>query len=76
MTNFLLTKEEQDEMLEMFKQFDKNGDGQLSKQEIIEGYQKFFGKSLSVEEADEIMNELDKNKSGYIDYSGIYLCSQ
>lgn len=70
MADFLLSKEESNEIIAQFKQFDKNGDGQISKDELAEGYEKVFGKSLTSQELDNIMNEIDKNRSGFIDYSG------
>ena len=70
MTNYLLTKEEKDEMIELFKEIDKNGDGQLSKDELLEGYEKIFGTTVTAKEIDDIFDTLDKNKSGFLDYSG------
>lgn len=37
-------------MLNQFKLFDKNNDGILSKEEILEGYKKIFGNSLDEKE--------------------------
>jgi Ca2+-binding EF-hand superfamily protein len=34
----LLHKDEREELAKVFKKLDVNGDGQISKQEIIEGY--------------------------------------
>lgn len=70
MTNYLLSKDEKAEMMEVFKSIDKNGDGQLSKEELLEGYEKAFGVAITAQEVDDIMNSIDKNKSGFLDYSG------
>jgi len=70
MIHTLVTKAESDEMLDQFKAIDKDGDGQLSKQELLDGYYKIYGVHLDQETTDNLMKNLDKNKSGYIDYSG------
>jgi calcium-dependent protein kinase len=36
----------------IFKAFDKNGDGKLSKEEIKEGYASYYGKSLETADID------------------------
>lgn len=47
---------------------DVNGDGQLSKQELIEGFSHLRTGNTTIEEIEQIFNEIDKNGSGYIDY--------
>lgn len=51
--------------------FDKNGDGQLDYQEILDGYIMYFeGDEVKAEnEAKMIMEKLDFNNNGSIDYS-------
>jgi hypothetical protein len=46
----LLTKNEKENLAKIFKAIDKNGDGKLSKEEILEGYDKFFGKTMEKED--------------------------
>lgn len=48
---------------------DKNSDGKLSRDELIEGYRKIYGE-LAEEEVDKILARVDANGSGEIDYSG------
>lgn len=69
--NHLMSKEDKNEMLEIFANFDKNGDGVLSKQEIYEGYRDFLGagEAEAQREAERIMKEADLDKSGGIDYN-------
>jgi calcium-dependent protein kinase len=67
--NHLLTKEEKNEMLELFQSFDKNGDGVLSKEEIFEGYKAALGEIEAKREVERIMSEIDIDKSGTIDYN-------
>ena len=53
---------------------DKNNDGQLSVEELVEGYS-FLGRSdvenreKIVMEVNEIMEKVDLDKNGFIDYS-------
>jgi len=67
--NHLLSKEEKNELLELFQSFDKNGDGVLSKDEIYEGYKSILGEVEAGKEVERIMNEMDIDKNGSIDYN-------
>jgi calcium-dependent protein kinase len=67
--NYLLTKEEKNEMLEMFQSLDTNGDGVLSSEEIYEGYRQTLGDVEARKEVDRIMTEIDIDKNGTIDYN-------
>lgn len=53
----------------MFKQIDENGDGQLSKEEILKGYQEATGIPITPEEVDKMFDEIDIDKNGTIDYT-------
>ena len=74
--NFLSSKEDQDKLMKIFKSLDKNGDGQLSKEELIEGKKVIKGYKQKDDcldpegEVQKIFDECDKNRSGYIDYTG------
>lgn len=46
----MASKEEKKELLKTFKALDKNGDGQLSKQELLDGYQLVLGSSINKDE--------------------------
>ena len=65
----LLSKTERDGLAKVFKDFDKNGDGKLSMQEVKEGYLEHYGKIMSDEEVEQMFNAVDSDKSGFIDYS-------
>jgi calcium-dependent protein kinase len=67
--NHLMSKEDKNEMLEIFQSFDKNGDGVLSKEEIFEGYKNILGEVEATKEVERIMKEADLDKSGSIDYN-------
>jgi len=55
-------------MQKAFKALDKNSDGRLSREELIEGFKKIYG-PLAEEEVDKILQRVDANGSGEIDYS-------
>ena len=48
---------------------DKNGDGKLSKDELLEEYTKMMGEADAREEVERIMKEVDSDNNGFIDYS-------
>lgn len=55
----LLTKNEKENLAKIFKAIDKNGDGKLSKEEIFEGYDKFFGKHMEKEDLEKMFDAVD-----------------
>lgn len=57
------------ELHKAFKQLDKNSDGKLQRDELIEGYREIMG-DLAEAEVDRIMAMADADGSGEIDYSG------
>ena len=54
MANQLISKSEKEKIAQMFKNFDKNGDGKLDKQEIKDGYSTFMKKIMGDDEIDKI----------------------
>ncbi|KAL8272221.1 hypothetical protein Esti_003886 [Eimeria stiedai] len=74
----LTTVEETKELTTIFRALDKNGDGQLDRKELIEGYRKLMewkGESGEIDaagieaEVDQILTAVDFDKNGYIEYS-------
>jgi len=65
----LLSKKEKDSLSSVFKAFDENGDGMLSKEEIKNGYEKVFGYSINEEQINKMFKAVDLDGSGYLDYS-------
>lgn len=53
---------------DIFKQMDSSGDGRLSMTEIKSGYKKFFAHTFSEHECDEILKNIDQDKSGFIEF--------
>ena len=72
MVSLLATKEEKNDLLNSFKILDLNGDGKLSKEELIIGYEKLMPKEEAEKEVNHIMKTVDTNNSGEIDYSGFF----
>ena len=60
----------------MFKILDLNGDGVISKEEIIEGKKLNLGYKnnsdfvFTEEEIERILVEADRNNNGYLEYTG------
>lgn len=65
----LTTKAEREEMLELFKSLDKDNNGTLSRQEIEEGMTLFVSITGIRGEIDRIMQQVDIDGSGEIDYT-------
>jgi len=66
----LMTSKEKDDLKEIFITLDKNGDGILTQEELIEGYKKFYNSEERAKvEVRSLMESADSDNSGYIDYS-------
>jgi len=64
----LIDEKEKKELLKVFQKLDKNGDGKLSKDELITGYAEVSGMFLG-EELEQAFDAIDIDKSGSIDYN-------
>ena len=53
-------------LTKIFKELDTSGEGLLSKEELKQGYKKFFTESITDKEFDEIMKTIDQDQSGQI----------
>lgn len=75
MTSRLMTKEYEKELTEAFRALDTNGDGKLSREELLEGYKQH----MPLEEAEQAVNtvlaRVDADHSGFIDYSEFVVAS-
>ena len=54
---------------------DLNGDGKLCKQEIKDGYAKYYDKQLDDEEIDDMFAKIDADCRGEIEYSEFVVAS-
>ena len=67
----IASQQEKDELSKAFEQLDKNGDGVLTKAELIEGYSKVYDNRQKAEEmVKSIWDGLDINGSGDINFTG------
>lgn len=65
-----LTKDEEKRDLDkVFKEIDINGDGNLSKEEVLLGYEKHFGVEITEDQVDEMFAKIDLDGNGTIDYT-------
>lgn len=65
----LLSKQEQEQMVREFQAIDKNGNGTLSKDELMEAYRQFKGINFNEQEVVELISRVDADGSGEIDYN-------
>ena len=72
--NQLVKKDERLELEKQFKDWDTNGDGVLSKEEIINGYRKTYGK-VDENEIENMIKSIDLDGNGVIDYNEFLACS-
>jgi calcium-dependent protein kinase len=69
LTTHLINKEEMNQLQMAFQALDKNNDGKLSKQELLDGFIETMGQTAAEIEAERIMKTVDIDKNGCIDYS-------
>ena len=68
----LSAKEVNEEIMMVFKGLDSNNDGRITHDELISGFEtvyKYKDKSYIETEVNAIMEDMDSNVSGYIDYT-------
>ena len=69
MTEHFISLSQETKARKAFEALDVNKDGQLSRLELIEGYKVIYGNEDEARmQVDNVMNKLDMNKNGTIDY--------
>ncbi|KAF5904944.1 calcium-binding protein 2-like isoform X1, partial [Clarias magur] len=58
------------ELRDAFKEFDSNGDGQISISELREAMKKLMGEQLNPRDIDDIIRDVDLNGDGQVDFEG------
>jgi calcium-dependent protein kinase len=71
----LMTEKDKANLQEIFQAIDTNGDGKLSKQELLDGCMRVFGESMSTEQIDAIFKKVDVDGNGTIDYHEFLLAT-
>jgi len=75
-TTQLMSRKEKDNLTAIFLSLDKNGDGTLTKEELMEGYTRLYGNSERARiEVESLMNIADVDNNGTIDYSEFLLAA-
>ncbi len=69
---YTFSKKKEQRIRGIFQTLDRNNDGQLSKEEMVEAYKKFYGGdgSAAAEQIDSTLKRIDLNRNGLIDYNG------
>ena len=71
----LISKKELSLLAQNFKLMDKNGDGKLSKEELIEEFSKTMSKVQASDEVNRILELVDLDQNGFVDYSEFLMAS-
>jgi calcium-dependent protein kinase len=75
-TTQLMSKKEKENLTAIFLSLDKNGDGTLTREELIGGYTRLYGNSERASiEVDSLMEIADVDNNGTIDYSEFLLAA-
>ena len=70
LVNQLTSKEEMQDLLDQFLSIDSDGDGKLTREDLLKAYAKSGKDPVEAEEiVDTIIKNSDKNSSGFINYS-------
>ena len=70
----LMASKEKDELKVIFTSLDKNGDGMLTQDELLEGYTRLYGcQERAKAEVSYLMENADADNNGTLDYSEFLL---
>ncbi|RXM96251.1 Calcium-binding protein 1 [Acipenser ruthenus] len=58
------------ELRDAFKEFDTNGDGEISTAELREAMRKLLGQQVGHRDLEEILRDVDLNGDGHVDFEG------
>ncbi|CAK86645.1 unnamed protein product (macronuclear) [Paramecium tetraurelia] len=72
----MTSNQEQEELIKAFQILDKDQNGILSKDELIEGYSQVLkDRELAIQEVNKILHIVDLNQSGQVDFSEFLMAS-
>ena len=69
MVQNMVTKDETNRLQQVFQQLDTNKDGKLQYEELLAGYENYYGKEMAKDEVDRIFELVDVDHSNEIDFS-------
>ena len=70
-----MSHREQEQLKQIFVALDKNGDGVLTFEELLEGYTKLYNNpSRALAEVQALLANADADNNGTIDYTGMIFC--
>ncbi|MBN3311314.1 CABP5 protein, partial [Amia calva] len=58
------------ELRDAFKEFDANGDGEITIEELRQAMVKLLGEQMSCREIEAVVREADRNGDGTVDFEG------
>lgn len=64
----MVSKSDHEEMAKIFRAMDTNNNGKLSKQELQDGYLKYYGRKIENTELKDIFDNVDLNLNGELDF--------
>ena len=67
--NHLTKEDEKVDLGRIFKAIDLDGDGNLTKEEVLQGYEQHFGIPITEEQVNEMFDRTDLDGNGTIDYT-------
>jgi len=73
MAKYTISIRKEAKLRKIFQMIDKNNDGQLSNEEIMEAFKLFHlnDSTFNLEEVEATIRRIDLNKNGKVDYNGI-----
>jgi calcium-dependent protein kinase len=69
MASHLTSKDEKRDLEKIFKSMDKDGNGSLDRQEVLQGYEEHFGIAITEEMVDRMFKAVDLDGNDCIDYT-------
>lgn len=65
----MLPKSLKEDSAKVFKAFDIEGNGRLSKEDVVGGYLDYYGKVVAMADIETMFVAVDADNSGFIDYT-------
>ena len=69
MASHLTSKDEKKDLEKIFRSMDKDGNGTLDREEVLQGYEEHFGVQITEEQVDAMFKAVDLDGNNCIDYT-------